>query len=162
MGQCFHNTKYRKAVKTPTIFVGNQREKRSGNLLGNASLLDVYGRRRRESHREKWRCKFPYIFSMFSAIYTCTCERVECMDNDESSSLMSAAGVGDTPHKNHNIRNLNGRFAKLRNVGHKEKSIEPMKAALASRRSLALNPLQNEKQEVKRYIQYNYLYFTIF
>ena len=139
-----------KLFKTPTILVGNQREKRSGNLLGNASLLDVYGRRRRESHREKWRCKFPYIFSMFSAIYTCTCERVECMDNDESSSLMSATGVGETPHKNHNIRNLNGRFAKLRNVGHKEKSIEPMKAALAARRSLVFDECDENEPPSKR------------
>ncbi len=30
------------------------------------------------------------------------------MDNDQSSSLMSATGVGGIPHKNHNIRNLNG------------------------------------------------------
>ena len=71
---------------------------------------------------------FTRIFCVFRSIYSiCTCERVECMEKDESSFSMSATGVAETPETNHhNKRHFNGHFAKVHNIGHKEKSLQLM------------------------------------
>ena len=80
------------------------------------------------------------------------------MNNEESLSSMSKIGIAESPETNHyNKRNSNGRFSKLRKGGHIEKSLHPLRKGLAARRSLVkcgvmkMNPLQNGKQEVKRY-----------
>lgn len=141
----------KKLFQTSTIFVGSLKEKQGKKLSGNGSLLDVYGRRTKQSQREKSRSNFSHVFSVFSALYICTCGRVECMEKDESSFSMSATGVIETPETNHhNKRNLNGRFAKVRNVGHKEKSLQPMKTALAARRSLVFDECEENEPPSKR------------
>ena len=64
------------------------------------------------------------------------------MNNEESLSSMSktARGIAESPETNrHNKRNSNGRFSKLRKVGHKEKSLHLLRKGLAARRSLVFD-----------------------
>ena len=124
--------------------------KQSNNFPENSGLLGVHGRRK-ESHRERLRFRFSHVFSVFSALYICNCERVECMEKDESSCSTSVTGVALTPEtKHHNKRNAIGRFAKVRNLGHREKNLEPMKAALAARRSLIFDRGDENEPPSKR------------
>ena len=65
------------------------------------------------------------------------------MDNKESLCSIPKTGIAESPQKNRqNKRNSNGCFSKLRKVGHKQKSLHPMRKGLAARRRLVFSAVQ--------------------
>jgi hypothetical protein len=53
----------------------------------------------REHGEARW-CKFPHIFSVFGALYICTSDHAECMENEESKSKTSIAESPETNRHN--------------------------------------------------------------
>ena len=170
--KCFSPNKYvnfftkqnvKMLFKTPTTFVAEIKEKKSNNFWNNYSFLDVFGRRT-ESHRGNRWCKFPHVFSVFGALYICTSDHAECMENEES---MSKTSIAESPETNrHNKRNSTGRFVKLirKLDGHKEKSLHPMNTALAVRKRLVFDECDENEPPSKRKtrsekVQYKVIYF---
>ena len=135
--KCFWTNKYFKflttqniriLIKTPTIsMVEKEKGLENYNFRGSYSFLYFFGRRTK-SYRGNWWCKFPHVLLVFGALYICSSDAAECMDNEESLSSIPKTGIAESPQKNrHNKRNSNGCFPKLRKVRHKEKSLHPMK-----------------------------------
>lgn len=149
-------------IKTPTISMAEKREKESYNFRGSYSFLYFFGRRTK-SYRGNWWCKFPHVLSVFGALYICSSDAAECMDNEESLSSIPKTGIAESPQKNrHNKRNSNGCFSKLRKVGHKEKSLHPMRKGLAARRRLVFDECDENEPPSKRQTRSEKVQYKIF
>ena len=149
--------------KTPVIAIVAIPEKQNDKFWGNHGSVDVLGRRTQSHRRNRWYSMLRVLFVFGYTIHACTSREVECMENEDTLlSMMNTSPVNSPVKRHHNKRESTGRFAKLRKGGHRAKCLLPMNSALAARRRLVFDEVDENEPPSRRQTRSEKVQYILF